>query len=99
METKRVKVKIRGEVYTILGGTDSEYIQHLAKYVDSRMDELSKDLPSPTPTRLAILTALNLADELFQMKEEIVNPASPDAEEKTKKIISLLEEGIIGETL
>lgn len=94
----RVNVKILGEDYTILGDADESTILSIAELVDERMKELKKSLPNAGNTRIAVLCAMNLADELHQLRN---NPSDdsqyPILEEKTKKIISLLEEGIIGD--
>jgi len=101
METSpsRVKVQILEEDYTILGETDQSTIVELAQMVDERCRELQSSLPSASKTRIAILCALNLADELYQSRNinQGSEPTNPLLEEKTKKLISLLEEGIIGD--
>lgn len=92
----RVQVKILGEDYTILGDADEETIRSLATMVDERMRELKSAIPNASPTRLAVLCAMNLADELNQLRNS-ESASHPILEEKTKKLISLLEEGIIGD--
>jgi cell division protein ZapA len=92
----RVQVKILGEDYTILGDADESTIRGLASMVDERMRELKQSLPTASNSRLAVLCAMNLADELHQLKNSETG-FHPVLEEKTKKLISLLEEGIIGD--
>lgn len=95
---EKITKKIFGETYTIVGETSSEYIQEVADFVETRLGELGTSLPSASKTKLAVLCALNLADELFQMKAKLGEKnVDPELEERTKKIISLLEEGIIGD--
>jgi cell division protein ZapA len=95
----RVRVRILGEEYTIVGDADETTIRNLATMIDERMQELKQALPSASTSRLAVLCAINLADELNQLKLSISDQPSipPAVLEKTKKIISLLEEGIIGD--
>ena len=91
----RVKVEIFGDEYTILGDADPGYIQELTSLVDSRMKELSDQNRHFSKTKLAILTAVNLADEISQLKK---NPESADMMEETaKRLISILDEGITGD--
>lgn len=93
--TNKVKVEIYGDEYLISGDADSGYISRISSLVDERMRELGVQNKSFSKTRLAILTAVNLADELIQLKE---NPDFPGAfEEKAKRLISMLDEGIIGD--
>lgn len=94
----RTEVSIFGSTYSISGETDPEYIQRLAKYVDSKMNELSSSLSGANAQKLAILAALNIADEFFQFKELSDNDDIARLYEiKTKKLISMLDEGLIGD--
>ncbi|RHX80726.1 cell division protein ZapA [Leptospira yasudae] len=103
MDPRRVKVRILGEEYTILSETGEDYIYSLAEDVDRKLRELGAGMPGASRQKLAILAALNFADELNQAKEiksETTPSASPgtgEIEEKTRKLITMLEEGIIGD--
>lgn len=97
METSqpsRVRVKILDEEFTVVGDAPEETIREIANIVDTRMKELKESYPNSPFGRLAVLCALNLADELHQTSNQMIHPA---IEEKTKKILTLLEEGIIGD--
>ena len=58
------EVEIFGSTYVIRGGQEPAYLAELAVEVDRRMRELSGHVAHAEPSRLAILAALNLADEL-----------------------------------
>jgi cell division protein ZapA len=62
------EVEIFGATYVIRGGQQPEYLNELAGEVDRRMRELAGHVTSPESGRLAILTALNLADELSRSR-------------------------------
>ena len=68
-EPNTQSVTIFGSEYKIRGA-DPDYIQVVAAYVDGKMRELEQRLPAGTPMKLAILTSLNIADELFREREE-----------------------------
>ncbi len=63
-----LEVEIHGEVYHLRSHEDGEYLKELAGYVDRKMRELAGRVGSVEPARLAVLTALNLSDELFQCR-------------------------------
>jgi cell division protein ZapA len=69
------EVEIFGAVYHVRGGDDREHLQELADLVDGKMREIAQHMapmaPMATadPARIAILTALNLADELFRTEK------------------------------
>lgn len=95
--SKRVKARIYGDEYTIVGEADSDYIQSLAQDIDARMKEIAKEAPGMAKSKIAVLVALNLADELKQKLAVSGDVGDSSLAERTKKVISLLEEGIIGE--
>ena len=96
MESKKVKVEIFSQKYTINGDTSEEYIRKLASYIDDKMNEVSENASIANPLQVAILVALNISDEYFQIKEILMGTESK-IEEKTKAMISLIDEGLIGD--
>lgn len=72
MENKRkVSVNIFGSDYIMIGEKSEEYIQEIALKVDNIMKEISKSNFRYSPTMIAILTSLNLADALYKSQEEL----------------------------
>ena len=63
-------VRIFGTEYKLATCVDPEYTREVARYVDGKMREIAGSLSLRSVGKIAILTALNLADELF--KEEAV---------------------------
>ncbi len=71
MEDRRVSVRIYGQDYTISGERDEKTIREIAAYVDEKMREISKYFTGGAPGSLAVLAAVNIADEYFDAKSEI----------------------------
>jgi len=65
---EKVQVEIFGQTYSLKGGADNKYIRELAAFIDSRMRDIQKGTGTADGYRLAILTALNIADELHRLK-------------------------------
>ena len=65
---EKVQVEIFGQTYSLKGGADNGYIRELAAFIDSRMRDIQKGTGTADGYRLAILTALNIADELHRLK-------------------------------
>lgn len=63
-----VRVEIFGTSYLIRGGEDRAHVERVAAYVDGKMRELQARLSTVSGPRLAVLTSLHLADELFQAR-------------------------------
>ena len=70
MEKIRTTVRIAGREYTI-ASTDSEaHVNRVATWVDRRMNELAVATRLPAG-QLAVLTAVNAADEMMKSRDEI----------------------------
>ena len=73
MEKNRVTVNILGKEYSIVSDVDPDYIRKAAGYLDSKMREVAENYPNIPESRVAVLAALNIADELFRCREFIEN--------------------------
>jgi cell division protein ZapA len=62
-----VRVEIFDQAYN-LRGSDAEYILKLAEYVDAKMRAVSEQTQTIDTARLAVLAALNIADEYHLLK-------------------------------
>jgi cell division protein ZapA len=64
-----VRVEIFDQAYN-LRGSDPEYILQLAEYVDSKMRAVAEATNTIDTVRLAVLAALNIADEYHLLKKK-----------------------------
>jgi cell division protein ZapA len=85
-----VRVEIFDQVYN-LRGSDAEYIIKLAEYVDGKMRAVSEQTATVDSVRLAVLAALNIADEYHLLKQRL-GTTSPEARRRTNKLASALDE-------
>jgi cell division protein ZapA len=85
-----VRVEIFDQVYN-LRGSDAAYILKLAEYVDGKMRAVSEQTATVDSVRLAVLAALNIADEYHLLKRRL-EPSSPDARQRASKLASALDE-------
>ncbi len=81
----RVEVEIFGEGYVLKGAEPPEYLQMLAQYVNKRMRQVVTRNPRLTTAKAAILTALNIADELMKLQKEYDQLLRSRLEEEKKK--------------
>jgi|SRR5215510_1319335 len=65
-EVQVVTVEIGGQTYPIRSALDRTYVAELAAYVDQKMRTAFDAAPSSDALGVAILVALNIADELFR---------------------------------
>ena len=64
-----IPVDIQGQRYPIRSTLDPEYVARLALYVDEKMRAAAETTPTGDSLRLAVLAALNIADELFRCRD------------------------------
>jgi cell division protein ZapA len=85
-----VRVEIFDQVYN-LRGSDADYILKLAEYVDGKMRAVSEQTSTVDSVRLAVLAALNIADEYHLLKRSLEAP-SLEVRERANKLSSALDE-------
>jgi cell division protein ZapA len=65
-----VSVEIQGLRYPIKSTLDATYVADLATYVDEKMQAASDETPTGDSVRIAVIAALNIADEYFRTRQE-----------------------------
>ena len=63
-------VEIFGQTYNVRGDGDPDYLLELARFVDSRMREVAAQVATVDPMKIAILAALNIADEFSRFRRQ-----------------------------
>jgi len=64
-----IRVEIYDQVYN-LRGVDAEYVTRLAQFVDSKMRNVAEQTSTVDSLRLAVLAAINIADEYHILKKK-----------------------------
>ena len=85
-----VRVEIFDQAYN-LRGSDPEYILKLAEYVDTKMRAVSEQTHTVDTSRLAVLAALNIADEYHLLKRKLEGGAS-DSSKRARQMLNALDE-------
>jgi cell division protein ZapA len=65
-----IRVEIYDQEYHIRGELDSEYIRSLAQFLDAKMRSIAERTHTVDSLRVAVLAALNVADEYHQLKSK-----------------------------
>ena len=88
-----VPVEILGQRYPIRGTLDASYIRQLASFVDEKMRAAAGQTSETDSARVAVVAALNIADEVFRLRA----PAESHEAEVAARLASL--EQLIDEAL
>lgn len=65
------RVIIYGEPYLLKGDASVNHIHQVAEWVDQKMKEIAKRNPKLDHTKIAVLAAVNIADELLRVRREL----------------------------
>ena len=84
--SEKVQVKIYGQTYSITGDKTNEQIQEIADYVDERMRLISKIMGRNGTSSTAVLTAVNIGEELFDLKWEDAKKSYKQTKESIDKM-------------
>jgi len=63
-------VEIFGQTYNVRGDGDPEYLMELARFVDTRMRDVAAQVATVDQMKIAILAALNIADEFSRYRKQ-----------------------------
>lgn len=95
-----IQVDIFGQAYLIKGGEDPEHTRELASLVDEKMNFIARQVRGPDNFRIAVLTALHIADEYAallkrheELQKEVADKAAsvaPRAQLTTQQAADLL---------
>lgn len=92
-QNSSVRVEIFDQAYNLRGfGSDPEYILKLAEYVDSKMRAVAEATNTVDTVRLAVLAALNIADEYHLLKKQHQVNATPDHQKRMHLLVDALDE-------
>jgi cell division protein ZapA len=68
MSGRVVHVDVQGQKYAVRSELDPAYIAELANYVDQKMQMAAAELTNADAVRVAVIAALNIADEVFRAR-------------------------------
>ena len=93
--TTTVEVEIFGSTYHVRGDSNSQYLQELAALVDEKMQEVADHIKTVDRSKIAILAALNVADELAQCRQLLDQGGGSEAiGEKVSKLTGDLNDAL-----
>jgi cell division protein ZapA len=94
MATVRATVEIFGQRLGLRADGDEARIQEIARFVDNRMREVADRSSSVDTVKIAVLTALNIADELFQERETDQDSRQKRLEKQAERLVTKIEEAL-----
>lgn len=87
---KAIEIKVMGQKFLVRSDSNEDYVNEVAQYVDEKMNEVLKTSKSVASLNVAILAAMNIADEFLKYKNE-KEQRLEKAQVKIKDIIELID--------
>ena len=90
---KTVRVEIYDQTYHIRGELDEKYVQELARFIDRKMRDVAEATRTVDTLRVAVLAALNIADELHALRQR-QEEVEGTLRERTERCLLLVEQAL-----
>jgi len=87
---KTTEISIMGQKFMIRSESNDDYVQEVAEFVDQKINEVMTSTKSVASLNVAILAAMNIADEYMKFKRER-DEKTHMAEKKIKDLIELVD--------
>lgn len=87
---KTTEVSIMGQKFMIKSESDGDYVNDVAGFVDQKINEVMQNTRSVASLNVAILAAMNIADEFFKLKMDRAERLGV-VEKKIKDLIELID--------
>ena len=88
-----MKVEIYDQTYHIRGELDEAYVSELAQYVDTKMRTVAEATRTIDSLRVAVLAALNIADELHTLRRQHAE-LEESLRARTERALSLVDQAM-----
>lgn len=85
-----MKIDIYDQSYNVNAAENEEYLKELAAYVDTKMREVAEATRIADSLKVAVLAALNIADEMFTLRERQERIEGP-LRRRVEKCVALVE--------
>ena len=93
-DNNTVQISIYGQEYSVKAPADAEYIKKVVAYLDEKMIEVQSGFSTTqSSTRIAILAAMNITDELFTSKRD-QDSGEGEIDEKISTLIELIDDSL-----
>ena len=92
-----IRVNIFDTVYHLKSNATRAYLEEVSRYVDHKMHAIADHTQTVDSIRVAVLSALHIADELFLLRQEHQR-LQESVQASSQRCVALLEEALDGPT-
>ncbi|MGA8037112.1 MAG: cell division protein ZapA [Candidatus Acidiferrales bacterium] len=88
-----MKIEIFDQTYNVNADGNEQYLTELAAYVDKKMRAVSESTQLVDSVKVAVLAALNIADETFALRQRNQKLEGP-IRQRMEKCVSMVEKAL-----
>lgn len=88
-----MKIEIFDQIYNVQADGDEAYLRELAAFVNEKMRSVAEATRQVDSMRVAVLSALNITDELFTMRRHQQELEGP-LRQRVEKCVNLVEKAL-----
>lgn len=88
---RKVEVLLMGQRFTVRSDRDEQYIERLSRLVNEQLDDIKRNTRTVSSHHVALLAALNIADELARTREQLAKAEELQALVAKKAHVTLQE--------
>jgi len=99
MEKRQLRIDVLGTSLVVQSDESAEHLARLASFVKAKVEEVKSRYSFAEPLTVALLAALNIADELFKTREgRGESPASQEIASMAERILGRIDEELLDHT-
>ena len=87
---RTIEIAIMGQKFMVKSDSDDDYVVRVAKFVDTKISEVMQNTKSVASLNVAILAAMNIADEYFKFQRD-KKDKFVKVEKKIEDLIELID--------
>jgi cell division protein ZapA len=95
MEKRQLRIDVLGTSFVIQSDESPEHLATLSSFVKERVEEVKARYAFADPLTVAVLAALNIADDLFKAREGKPSLQSSEIENVAERLISRMDEELL----
>lgn len=88
-----MKIEIYDQVYNVNADQNEDYLNEIAAYVDGKMREVAEATRTVDSLKVAVLAALNIADEMFTLRQRQQDIEGP-LRKRVEKCVAMVEKAL-----
>ncbi len=99
MEKRQLRIEVLGTSFTIQSSESPEQLARLSSYVKARIEEVKSRYAFADPLTVAVLAALNIADELFKTRDgRDTDSQGEEIENVAERLINRMDDELLDHT-